>query len=644
MSCVYSAQRGTPTDLAETRYSDLRLIFHRLQTVVMRNYEDSVERENTRWTCISAFLFLRFFVPAVLNPRLFNLVPSPPDSKSQRALTLVAKTLQGLANFSTFGQKEPWMRPMNSFVEESTADLVVFLKHVSTPGQSSAHRQEWTSPNAAVYVAPNGLRASLPAAFQEGVPLLPHLIDLPREVASLASRITRHFSSAESDASHRFGGRNTPPTDAERLRTPSPALQQLIAACAKVDAEARRRGGGLFSQPAAPRPSSLGSRSPVALRSRGLSGRPATAMGMSSSPASFRLSPARTKHVSKLEERHQGSLPPTLGAAAPLEPRRRREESAESTNSASRRLHRSYTISGAHADYLVLDGSQTDARAFTDTEVRTLASLDTVADLDDVLANKARVQAAADLALALGNASPTNAPVGSDQYIASSDPILPKLPRAPGPNWSPPQDDHSFRAPQPGPSPRTIVKGSRRPPPISTDVRLGTVDQPRPATARIRITQETVTTETYLADPLPLRYDPVDTRPAKTKSKTTGPEAKAKSHGWSSSWTGFGTVASVRSLASSPSMANISSSATVSSGENVPIERPSAARRASSAGIVRSSRSSPVVAEGGTLPSPSASSPAMSREGSSGRSQDSRPGTGKTFFSRALGRTGARAS
>lgn len=62
-----------------------------------------------RSTSVSAFIFLRFFVPAVLNPKLFSLVDAPPDPRSQRALTLVAKTLQGLANFSSFGLKESFM-------------------------------------------------------------------------------------------------------------------------------------------------------------------------------------------------------------------------------------------------------------------------------------------------------------------------------------------------------------------------------------------------------------------------------------------------------------------------------------------------------------------------------------------------------
>ena len=85
--------------------SDLRLIFSRIQAAVISRYDQVEDHKNTRYTCISAFIFLRFFVPAVLNPRLFSLVSNTPDPNSQRTLTLVAKSLQGLANFSSFGQK-----------------------------------------------------------------------------------------------------------------------------------------------------------------------------------------------------------------------------------------------------------------------------------------------------------------------------------------------------------------------------------------------------------------------------------------------------------------------------------------------------------------------------------------------------------
>ena len=239
-NAIYDAREKCP--------NDIRQIFGHIQHVVAAKY-DGDEQKNTRWTSVSAFVFLRFFVPAVLNPKLFALVREPPDSKSQRTLTLVAKTLQGLANFSSFGQKEPWMLPMNGFVQDNTAAFVDFIEHISTPGASAGARQEWTSPTSVAYVTPYRLRDQLPPLAREGIPRLPHLLDLPRDVGMLAAHVARGVAdkpgSAHAAMSDTASIGPTPSVRSVVSATRHPKFTELVEACVAVHDEAKRRGGGL---------------------------------------------------------------------------------------------------------------------------------------------------------------------------------------------------------------------------------------------------------------------------------------------------------------------------------------------------------------------------------------------------------------
>ncbi|AMD22918.1 HHR149Wp [Eremothecium sinecaudum] len=80
---------------------------------------------------ISAFLFLRFFCPVILNPKLFHIVKEHPNEQQRRVLTLISKVVMNLSTLTTFGSKEPWMNSMNEFIEKHREELLAYADKVT---------------------------------------------------------------------------------------------------------------------------------------------------------------------------------------------------------------------------------------------------------------------------------------------------------------------------------------------------------------------------------------------------------------------------------------------------------------------------------------------------------------------------------
>eukprot|EP00069_Balaena_mysticetus_P021303 bmy_13623T0 len=105
-----------------------------LRPVINRVFEEKKYMEldpckDVKNLAISGFLFLRFFAPAILTPKLFDLRDQHADPQTSRSLLLLAKAVQSIGNLGQqLGQgKELWMAPLHPFLLQSISRVRDFL-------------------------------------------------------------------------------------------------------------------------------------------------------------------------------------------------------------------------------------------------------------------------------------------------------------------------------------------------------------------------------------------------------------------------------------------------------------------------------------------------------------------------------------
>ncbi|KAJ4125593.1 Ras GTPase activating protein ira2 [Fusarium equiseti] len=104
-----------------------RKICHIISNAVMPRFPDA------KYTAVGAFIFLRFFCPAIVAPEVEGLVSTAPSKEMRRGLLLIAKVIQNLANNVLFGAKEPYMFPLNDFLTQNIYHVTTFLREISVP-------------------------------------------------------------------------------------------------------------------------------------------------------------------------------------------------------------------------------------------------------------------------------------------------------------------------------------------------------------------------------------------------------------------------------------------------------------------------------------------------------------------------------
>jgi hypothetical protein len=80
-------------------------------------------------SAVGGYICLRFVCPALMTPRAFGVVSVDPPARAARALTLVGKIVQNVANGLEF-KKEAFMVPFNDLVLANQAAMNAFLDKV----------------------------------------------------------------------------------------------------------------------------------------------------------------------------------------------------------------------------------------------------------------------------------------------------------------------------------------------------------------------------------------------------------------------------------------------------------------------------------------------------------------------------------
>ncbi|KIJ68451.1 hypothetical protein HYDPIDRAFT_46759, partial [Hydnomerulius pinastri MD-312] len=178
---------------------EMRRLFEHVRKLVENRYKkkDAQDTQNRElpWQSVSAFCFLRFIVPAILHPHLFGLTPGLPSTTVQRSLTLIAKVIQSLANLNATVQKEDYMRGLKDFLQQNLPAMVDYILVVSTPlpDTYSSHSGHPAFSHQRLNVV-NSLHqrgAIMPILDREAIPLLPHILDIPRHLACISSSLIR---------------------------------------------------------------------------------------------------------------------------------------------------------------------------------------------------------------------------------------------------------------------------------------------------------------------------------------------------------------------------------------------------------------------------------------------------------------------
>lgn len=104
-----------------------REVCHCILTSVRERYPEA------KYTAVGAFIFLRFFCPAIVSPESEGLIKSNVvvSRDMKRGHLIATKVIQNLANNVLFGAKETYMIVLNDFLTSNIYKVTSFLREIS---------------------------------------------------------------------------------------------------------------------------------------------------------------------------------------------------------------------------------------------------------------------------------------------------------------------------------------------------------------------------------------------------------------------------------------------------------------------------------------------------------------------------------
>ncbi|XP_066057722.1 ras GTPase-activating protein 4-like isoform X2 [Chamaea fasciata] len=87
------------------------------------------QHQHAKFVAVTSFLCLRFFSPAVMTPKLFQLRDAHADARTSRTLLLLAKAIQLVGNMEPAAgrAKETWLSPLLPALQQGTARMRDFI-------------------------------------------------------------------------------------------------------------------------------------------------------------------------------------------------------------------------------------------------------------------------------------------------------------------------------------------------------------------------------------------------------------------------------------------------------------------------------------------------------------------------------------